>query len=155
MNTKLLPIPFALALGFYQSAAWADPTEVTDIEELPATTVTATRAQMEQLQTPASVAIVSGQELQQRGGMKADLSEALQGIAGLSASNRHNYAQEVQLSSRGSRSGVRGIRLYVDGIPATMPAPLHTLKTDMPHSPPHCNGVWGKVRGSGRWRRSR
>lgn len=121
MNTKLLPIPFALALGFYQSAAWADPTEVTDIEELPATTVTATRAQMEQLQTPASVAIVSGQELQQRGGMKADLSEALQGIAGLSASNRHNYAQEVQLSSRGSRSGVRGIRLYVDGIPATMP----------------------------------
>ncbi|ENI3464109.1 TonB-dependent receptor, partial [Salmonella enterica] len=39
--------------------------------------------------------------------------------------NRQNYAQDLQISIRGfgSRSafGVRGIRLYVDGIPATMP----------------------------------
>ncbi|ELY11774.1 TonB-dependent receptor YncD, partial [Salmonella enterica subsp. enterica serovar Enteritidis str. 436] len=44
---------------------------------------------------------------------------------GLQVQNRQNYAQDLQISIRGfgSRSafGVRGIRLYVDGIPATMP----------------------------------
>lgn len=41
------------------------------------------------------------------------------------AQNRQNYAQDLQISSRGfgarSTFGVRGLRLYVDGIPATMP----------------------------------
>lgn len=46
-------------------------------------------------------------------------------MPGLQVQNRQNYAQDLQLSIRGfgSRStyGIRGIRLYVDGIPATMP----------------------------------
>ena len=41
------------------------------------------------------------------------------------ANNRQNYAQDLQISIRGfgarSTFGVRGIRLYADGIPATMP----------------------------------
>ncbi len=49
----------------------------------------------------------------------------LTGVPGLQVQNRQNYAQDLQLSIRGfgSRStyGIRGIRLYVDGIPATMP----------------------------------
>ncbi len=53
------------------------------------------------------------------------LSESLTGVPGLQVQNRQNYAQDLQLSIRGfgSRStyGIRGIRLYVDGIPATMP----------------------------------
>lgn len=43
----------------------------------------------------------------------------------LQIQNRQNYAQDLQLSVRGfgarSTFGVRGIRMYVDGIPATMP----------------------------------
>jgi iron complex outermembrane receptor protein len=39
--------------------------------------------------------------------------------------NRQNYAQDLQISSRGfgarSAFGVRGVRLIADGIPATMP----------------------------------
>ena len=39
--------------------------------------------------------------------------------------NRQNYAQDLQISSRGfgarATFGVRGIRLIADGIPATMP----------------------------------
>lgn len=46
-------------------------------------------------------------------------------MPGLQVQNRQNYAQDLQLSIRGfgSRStyGVRGLRIYVDGIPATMP----------------------------------
>lgn len=49
----------------------------------------------------------------------------MKGIPSLQIRNRENYAQDLQLSMRGfgarSTFGVRGIRLYVDGIPATMP----------------------------------
>src|SRR4030095_289430 len=44
---------------------------------------------------------------------------------GVSIQNRWNYAQDLQLSIRGfgarANFGVRGIRLYQDYIPATMP----------------------------------
>ena len=53
------------------------------------------------------------------------LSESLIRIPGITAQNRTQSAQDPQISSRGfgSRSsfGVRGVRLYVDGIPLTMP----------------------------------
>ncbi|TWT22252.1 TonB-dependent receptor [Luteimonas marina] len=54
-----------------------------------------------------------------------NVSEALSGVPGLSARDRQNFAQDTQLSIRGfgarSTFGVRGLRLYADGIPATMP----------------------------------
>jgi len=54
-----------------------------------------------------------------------NLSEGLGPVPGLQIQNRQNYAQDLQLSIRGfgarSTFGVRGVRLYVDGIPATMP----------------------------------
>ncbi len=53
------------------------------------------------------------------------LSELLTGQAGVVANDRGNYAQDLQISVRGfgSRStfGVRGVRILVDGIPASMP----------------------------------
>ena len=46
-------------------------------------------------------------------------------MPGVSVQNRQNYAQDLQLSMRGfgarSSFGVRGVRLYADGIPGTMP----------------------------------
>jgi iron complex outermembrane receptor protein len=52
-------------------------------------------------------------------------SEALAGVPGLVAQNRQNYAQDLQISSRGfgarSAFGVRGVHLVADGIPASMP----------------------------------
>ncbi|MEO8307225.1 MAG: TonB-dependent receptor [Pseudomonadota bacterium] len=54
-----------------------------------------------------------------------NVTEALVGIPGVIALDRQNYAQDTQLSIRGfgarSTFGVRGLRLYVDGIPASMP----------------------------------
>jgi iron complex outermembrane receptor protein len=54
-----------------------------------------------------------------------NLSEVLGEVPGVLARDRQNYAQDLQLSIRGfgarSSFGIRGIRLYVDGIPATMP----------------------------------
>ena len=54
-----------------------------------------------------------------------NVTEALVGIPGVIALDRQNYAQDTQLSIRGfgarSTFGVRGLRLYADGIPASMP----------------------------------
>jgi iron complex outermembrane receptor protein len=53
------------------------------------------------------------------------LSEYLDTVPGLLARDRQNHAQDTQLSIRGfgarATFGVRGLRLYSDGIPATMP----------------------------------
>src|SRR3569623_713140 len=54
-----------------------------------------------------------------------NLSEPLVGVPGVIANNRQNYAQDLQISIRGfgarSPFGLRGIRIYADGIPLTMP----------------------------------
>ncbi len=74
--------------------------------------------------TPASVDVVEGAVLRD-GQLRVNLSESLARVPGLVVLNRQNYAQDLQISSRGfgarSTFGVRGIRLYVDGIPATAP----------------------------------
>lgn len=54
-----------------------------------------------------------------------NLSETLVGVPGVLARDRQNYAQDEQISIRGfgarSTFGVRGVRVYSDGIPGTMP----------------------------------
>jgi iron complex outermembrane receptor protein len=54
-----------------------------------------------------------------------NVTEALAPLAGITALDRQNYAQDTQLSIRGfgarSTFGVRSLRLYADGIPASMP----------------------------------
>lgn len=86
--------------------------------------VSGTRIGVPLLETPASVDIVDGAGMR-RGQPGINLSEGLAGVPGLQIQNRQNYAQDLQISSRGfgarSTFGVRGVRLYVDGIPATMP----------------------------------
>ncbi len=55
---------------------------------------------------------------------RVNLSETLTSVPGLQVQNRQNYAGSANLYPRiwlRSAFGVRGIRLYVDGIPATMP----------------------------------
>lgn len=73
---------------------------------------------------PASATVLDGEALRERQ-LQVNLSESLDRVPGLQIKNRQNYAQDLQLSVRGygarSTFGLRGVRLYVDGIPATMP----------------------------------
>lgn len=73
--------------------------------------------------TPASLSVVDLQDDIARN--PANLAEVFAGVPGLLARDRQNAAQDTQLSIRGfgarATFGVRGLRLYVDGIPATMP----------------------------------
>ncbi|HEY8975978.1 MAG TPA: TonB-dependent receptor [Burkholderiaceae bacterium] len=87
-------------------------------------TITATRIATPAFDVPASISLVTlSPDTDSRPGI--NLSETLAGVPGLLARDRQNYAQDVQISVRGfgarSTFGIRGVRLYVDGIPATMP----------------------------------
>ncbi|MDW5441609.1 TonB-dependent receptor [Polaromonas sp. SM01] len=103
----------------------AQPAEPGDtIPSLKPQIVTSTRTEAPPFEVPASVDVVAGEDMRQ-GQLQVNLSESLGGVPGLLVQNRQNYAQDLQLSVRGfgarSTFGIRGVRLYVDGIPATMP----------------------------------
>ncbi len=89
-----------------------------------AVVVTATRAPQPSLEIPASIDRVYADEIRS-GRPQVNLSESLGGVPGIVVQNRQNYAQDLQISARGfgarSTFGVRGIRLYADGIPANQP----------------------------------
>lgn len=95
----------------------------TDPVLLPVIKIEATRSDTDWLQTPASVYRI--EQNNNTNNLGVNLSETLKGVPGLQLNNRENYAQDLQISMRGfgarSTFGVRGIRLYVDGIPASMP----------------------------------
>ena len=111
----------ALFASFTVAAAEVDGEgrEATTLDEV---VVTARLDQVPAFDMPASVTVVD-LEAQRRAGV--GISENLGGVPGLVARDRQNYAQDTQLSVRGfgarATFGVRGIRLYADGIPATMP----------------------------------
>lgn len=73
---------------------------------------------------PFAVGVVGADTLR-RAGPQVNLSEALSRVPGLVVNQRHNAAQDLQISSRGfgarASFGVRGIRLVSDGIPASGP----------------------------------
>lgn len=110
-------LPVLLLPAALSTPAYAADNEQTMI-------VSATPQAVSELDSPAAVSVVQGDDIRQAA-PRVNLSESLSSVPGLQVQNRQNYAQDLQLSIRGfgSRStyGVRGIRLYVDGIPATMP----------------------------------
>src|SRR5271155_4604878 len=92
--------------------------------ELTSVVVTATRIPQDSRDLPVSIDRVEARTIR-LGQLQVNLSESLDTVPGVSAQSRQNYAQDLQLSVRGfgarSSFGVRGIRLYSDGIPGTMP----------------------------------
>lgn len=86
--------------------------------------VSATRSERTARDVPVSIDAIDGETLRD-GQPKVNLSESLSRVPGLVIQNRQNYAQDLQLSIRGFGAragfGIRGVKLYADGIPATMP----------------------------------
>ncbi|MGE3160878.1 MAG: TonB-dependent receptor family protein, partial [Burkholderiales bacterium] len=110
MRARIAALALAPAAAFAQSS---DPV-----------VVTATRVDQPSLAVPASIDRVYAEELRE-GRAQVNLSESLGRVPGIVVLNRQNYAQDLQISSRGfgarAAFGVRGIRLIADGIPASMP----------------------------------
>ncbi|MEO6104164.1 MAG: TonB-dependent receptor [Pseudoxanthomonas sp.] len=108
----------AIALAMPAQAAKPAPPRLETI------VVTATGKAEEALQVPAAIDVITAQQIR-RAQPRINLSETLQRIPGVIARDRNNQAQDLQISIRGfgarAAFGVRGVRLYTDDIPATMP----------------------------------
>jgi len=82
------------------------------------------RSRQTTFDAPAAISAVMRETIE-AAGPQVNLSEVLNRVPGVTVLNRQNYAQDLQLSIRGfgarSTFGIRGVRLIVDGIPATMP----------------------------------
>ena len=114
---KLLPALLAsLSSTALAQAPAPDPMQVV--------VVTGSRAEQTSFDLPAAIDVVDAPRIRDTQ-PRVNLSEALVAVPGIVVQNRQNYAQDLQISSRGfgarSAFGVRGVRLITDGIPATMP----------------------------------
>src|SRR5258706_6384109 len=115
------------ALGVWLWApadARAQEAKAPETQSLAPVVVTATRTVREALDVPASVDVIDAATIRDAQA-RVNLSESLAKVPGIVVLNRQNYAQDLQISSRGfgarSSFGIRGLRLYVDGVPASFP----------------------------------
>ena len=124
--TQLRLTIFVLTTAALMAQGPPDSTETADTWDywLDPVVVTATRSERSIFTVPYAVHLL-GRDNIQRGEVGLSLGEALSGVPGIVVSNRHNLAQGDRISIRGMGSrapfGVRGIKIYLDGIPLTMP----------------------------------
>ena len=117
-----MPKP-CLRLGFL-AACLAGSAGASEAPELATISVTATRTEANSFDVPASVSSVPASQLRDAA-LGVNLADDIGFVPGLLARNRNNYAQDQQISIRGigaeSTFGIRGVRIYQDGIPCTTP----------------------------------
>ena len=106
-------------------AGFAGPALAEDATfQVPPVVVTATRTERSSFDVPVSIDAFDSEQIQE-GQPTVNASEMLMKAPGVVANTRQNYAQDLQISIRGfgarSTFGIRGIRLYADGIPLTQP----------------------------------
>lgn len=118
----LLSIAVIGACGISVNVIAADDTQ--NILNTAPIVVTATRVETNSFDLPVSIDVVDAETLSDNR-LQANLSEISPRIPGVVINNRYNSAQELAISSRGfgarSLFGVKGIRVYADGIPLTTP----------------------------------
>jgi iron complex outermembrane recepter protein len=111
-----------LACNFPQISFAEDDTQKTI--HISPIVVTATRVEQNSFDLPVSIDTI-GAETIQDGMQQVNLSETAVKIPGIVVANKYNLAQDLGVSTRGfgarSAFGVRGVRLYSDGIPLSMP----------------------------------
>lgn len=92
-----------------------------ELEEL---TVTSSRIEKSILELPSAVSIIEQDDIQ-LGRQQLGLDESLNRVPGLFSQNRYNFAQDLSVSIRGfgarASFGIRGIKVFVDDIPSTLP----------------------------------
>jgi iron complex outermembrane recepter protein len=113
-----------LSAGLVQVALAQTTVPPVDSVDVQTVNIRVTRSEAKNSETPASIDTINRAQIEDAKA-QVNLSEVLGGVPGLVANNRNNYAQDLQLSSRGfgarTAFGVRGLRIYVDGIPGNSP----------------------------------
>lgn len=105
-------------------SALAEVAEVNNVFNIAPVVVTGTRIEQNSFDLPMSIDATDAEQIQE-GQLKVNLSESSARVPGVVINNRNNPAQDLAIQIRGfgarSAFGVRGVRLYADGIPMTMP----------------------------------
>ena len=118
---SVLAVPTLPAMAQVETKIQAPIPESATIPQL---VISATRVAQDGFNLPMAIDRIDASVIRE-GKPQVNLSEALNRVPGIVVQNRQNYAQDLQISSRGfgarSTFGVRGVRLIADGIPATMP----------------------------------
>ncbi|MEX1196268.1 MAG: TonB-dependent receptor [Pseudohongiellaceae bacterium] len=108
-------VPLLLAISVTPAAAQ------TQLEEI---VVTGTRSEQQLGQVPLAISLVNLRDIQ-LGRQELSLDESLARVPGLFMQNRYNFTQDLRVSIRGFGSrasfGIRGIKVFADGIPVTLP----------------------------------
>ncbi|GLX14308.1 hypothetical protein Pstr01_25470 [Pseudomonas straminea] len=114
----------AILLCGCAAAGTAQAQEATDTLVLEPSVVSGSRSEAQSFDLPFSVDSIDREQISD-GQLGINASEVLTRVPGLVVQNRQNYAQDLQISSRGfgarSAFGVRGLKLITDGIPASTP----------------------------------
>ena len=114
-------LPFALVLATSFARAQTEVLKAPDLEEM---VITASKYYQSPFEVASSIDLINRTNIQDTQ-QQINISESLSRVPGIQAINRQNYAQDTMISIRGfganSAFGARGIKVYVDGIPATMP----------------------------------
>ena len=122
-NALVLALFSPLALPVAAVAA-TDALSAVGALDLSPVVVTATRIDQSAFDLPVSIDSLGKEQLQD-GRLQISLAESMGRIPGIVVNDRSYLAGDTQISSRGFGAragfGVRGLRLYSDGIPATMP----------------------------------
>ena len=105
-------------------------TEAGDTITLPPVVVSVLRSPVRLDRLPFSASVIAGPDLAE-GAAGLFIEEALHALPGVRVQNRYNASVGERISIRGfgarSQFGVRGIKILVDGIPATLPDGQTTL----------------------------
>ncbi len=105
-------------------APWSAAIAQSTTAELEEVIVSATRIPTDWLQLPVAGSRIDARQIH-AGRQALGLDEALAVVPGLFFQNRYNFAQDLRISIRGfgarANFGIRGIKIYADDIPLTMP----------------------------------
>jgi iron complex outermembrane receptor protein len=86
--------------------------------------VESARAPSRLLETPLAISVISSEEIQ-RAQPATSIESAFDLVPGTFSQGGTNFAQDARVSIRGFGSsaqfGIRGIHMYVDGVPSTLP----------------------------------
>lgn len=117
---RVLPAVICAAVSLQSASAAAQSAP----ESMAPIVVTGPRTESRAFDLPMSVDSVQRSDIQD-GKARVNISEDLNRVPGTFVQNRENFAQELQITIRGfgarSQFGTRGIKLIVDGLPASTP----------------------------------
>jgi iron complex outermembrane receptor protein len=119
MTVVIRHTPLALALALMGQSAWAEEPKIA-----PTVVVTGTRVEQNSFDLPMAIDVIDTATIQEQRAT-VNLSEVINRVPGVASAGKENYTQEQSLTIRGfgarSAFGVRGVKLFADGIPASTP----------------------------------